>query len=103
MIEKAFHVRILHDYLEKQRVTQKQNIFNVFAYMVYEREKLEKKAKIFRFRHTVGMYFYAWSDWVHLVGTGLDRRRWKAARRYEVGRADMYCITYTYMVVDYAV
>jgi len=31
-----------------------------------------------------GKIFYAWSEWVFMVGAGLDRKRWSAPRVYEI-------------------
>ena len=86
MLERALHQRIIEDYHQQQKLVTKQSIFNVFNDLLFEKRKKEKHAKIFRFRNSVGRAFYAWSDWVYMVGIGLDRTRWNAARRYEVIR-----------------
>lgn len=91
MLEKALHQRIINDYHQQQRMVVKQNVLNVFNDLVFEKRKKEKSARVFRFRNSVGRAFYAWSDWVYMVGIGLDRTRWNAARRYEV--IDTFFIT----------
>jgi hypothetical protein len=90
MLKKAFNARIVEDYLIRQTRQTLLLIFSVFVDLVMQSRMKYKRAKSFAFRSSVGKIFYSWSDWVHLVGVGLDRKRWSAARRYEV---PLYFIT----------
>ena len=37
-----------------------------------------------RLKKRAGKCFYAWSDHVYMVSEGLDRKRWKGPRKYEI-------------------
>lgn len=83
-LERALIIRVLHDFMAKKRGDCLRFVYDSLLSAVLDRRKSERKSDKLRFRLSVGKAFLAWSDWVYLVGVGLDRRRWRAARRYEV-------------------
>eukprot|EP01038_Epipyxis_sp_PR26KG_P013945 gene13945-18702_t len=69
---------------QKKRLLDVRSIWNVFHGIYDKYRKGLAKARQYRFNRIVGRCFYAWSDYVYLVGVGLDRKRWLGPRKYEL-------------------
>ena len=84
LLEKTLHSKVLADHQMRKDNVTKRIILESVVDLVRQRRRKEALASANFFRKAVGRIFYAWSDWVYMVGVGLDRKRWSAARRYEV-------------------
>lgn len=88
VLEEDF-TKMLHRYFivnlaEERIVKAKKKLFNCFVGILRHSQWAAQSAKKHWFRLSAGKCFYAWSEWNFLVSVGLDRKKWKSARRYEV-------------------
>lgn len=84
-IKKALNHKIVNIHITKALNKIKTKVFNVLKVLWKTSKTNRKKAMTVQFTKYVGKCFYAWSDYIYLVGVGLDRKRWPGPRKYEVG------------------
>ena len=83
-LTRAVHRSVLASHLAKRSQQIRVDAFSTLKY-IYERARVNNRTAWKQwFRKLAGRCFYAWSDWVYLVGVGLDRKRWSGPRKYEV-------------------
>lgn len=84
VIMRALNLHILYSYLDKKKRHLLTEIFGAFKFVLDVTRSSDKTASKQRFRKLVGKCFFAWTEWIFMVGMGLDRKRWPGPRRYEV-------------------
>eukprot|EP01041_Mallomonas_annulata_P000331 gene331-592_t len=84
VLTRELHRVILQKYLEKRSMQIRLDAFLTIKSLFDRSRVFAKKALKARFTTLAGKCFYSWSDWVYMVGMGLDRRRWTGPRKYEV-------------------
>jgi hypothetical protein len=83
-ILRELHHIILQKYFDKRNAQTKLDTFYLFK-GIFERARINAKNSFkMMFKKIAGRCFYAWSNWIYMVGVGLDRRRWTGPRKYEV-------------------
>ena len=84
-VERVLFRRVLKSFLETKRLlTMKNILLNGFWKNVKMARKDMEIALDHNLQVVAGRIFYAWSDWVYMVGAGLDRKRWSQPRQYEI-------------------
>jgi hypothetical protein len=84
-VERVLYRRVLKSFLEAKRLLMMKNVLlNGFWKNVRMARKNLVVALDHRLQVHAGRIFYAWSDWVYMVGAGLDRKRWNQPRQYEI-------------------
>ena len=84
-IERMLYRRVLQEVIERKRLLMLRNLWanglakNLRMARANMKLALQQWSKV-----RAGRCFYAWSEWVYMVGAGLDRKRWSAPRKYEV-------------------
>jgi hypothetical protein len=84
-IRKELYRRVLLKFEERKRLLLMQFVFSKGLLKIFlKARRLAEIARSHVFSVKAGRCFYAWSDYVYLVGLGLDRKRWSGPRKYEV-------------------
>jgi hypothetical protein len=84
-IERILYRRVLLSFLESKKILNLKSVFiNGFWKNVLIHRKNNSIALNHRLLVHAGKIFYAWSEWVFMVGAGLDRKRWSQPRQYQV-------------------
>lgn len=83
-VRRAVHREIVSSSLMQREMRNKMLIFKSLKNLYSESIAHGKMAYSHFFKKYVGKCFYAWSDWVYQIGTGLERKRWIGPRKYEV-------------------
>lgn len=83
-LKRVLHRRVIDEFKVRKRFIAMRGKFNAWLRIRDMARINEKDSKKFRFQVLAGKCFYAWSDYTYLKSRGLDRKRWPAARKYEV-------------------
>ena len=84
-IERVLYRKVLKIFLDKKReLLMKSVLLNGFWKNVQMHRHNNQVALTHRLVVHAGKIFYAWSEWVFMVGAGLDRKRWAAPRLYQI-------------------
>ncbi len=84
-IERVLYRKVLLQFLHSKRMLMlKSVLINGFWKNVKMHRKNNQIALDHRLVVHAGKIFFAWSEWVFMVGAGLDRKRWSAPRAYEI-------------------
>ena len=83
-VEQVLYRKVLKSFLEARRLL----MMNVLLNGLWKNVKMARKNMAIACDHnlqvTAGRIFFAWSNWVYMVGAGLDRKRWSQPRQYEI-------------------
>ena len=80
----ALHRRVVTNFLESKKMLMMKGCFGGFKEHMRMCRSNERAATEHWFRTRAGKCFYSWSDHVYMVSQGLDRKRWKGPRKYEI-------------------
>lgn len=83
-IQRAVYHEVVMTSIVKRNVRNKRKILDHFKFILDKSHWANKTALRHKFHKYAGRCFYAWSDWTYQIGTGLERKRWPGARKYEV-------------------
>lgn len=83
-VMRVLYRTVLTQFLNSKRNLQMKATFNGFKMLMTMTKRFEKISSKHWFDEIAGTCFYAWSDYIYLVSQGLDRRRWKGPRNYEI-------------------
>jgi len=84
-IERVLYRKVLKLFLDKKReLLMKSVLLNGFWKNVQIHRHHNEVALNHRLVVHAGKIFYAWSEWVFMVGAGLDRKRWAEPRQYQI-------------------
>ena len=81
---KAVHKEVLEHAKRHLKTRKMRLIFESFAAIYNDMRSKVKSARKYFFKKNVGKCFKAWSQWIFLVGVGLDRKRWVAPGKYDI-------------------
>jgi hypothetical protein len=83
-LQRAVYHEVVASSILKRNHRNKRKIFDHFKIILDKSYVANKTAMRHKFHNYAGKCFYAWSDWVYTIGTGLERKRWPGPRKYEV-------------------
>jgi hypothetical protein len=83
-VQRIVFREIVRTSLAKRDSRNKSIIFGTLKGIFLDSIAHDARAYHHKFRKYAGRCFYAWSDWTYQIGTGLERKRWKGPRKYEV-------------------
>jgi len=84
-MDKELHRRIIIKFEARKRYLAMRFIFDkCLLKLTQTARKRDATARKHCFDVLAGKCFYAWSDYIYLVGLGLDRKRWPGPRKYEI-------------------
>ena len=83
-VMRVYYRRVLLKFLAQKEKLQLRAIYNGFIKAVKMAQRNLRDANKHWFNNIAGKCFYAWSDHIYMVSQGLDRRRWKGPRKYEI-------------------
>jgi len=83
-VRRLTYRKIVTKFLEKKQLETRQKLFAALKQNTKMVRNEEKRPKQYWFKKRAGICFYAWSDYIYLVGQGLQRKRWPGPRKYEV-------------------
>ena len=83
-LQRAVYREVVSSSVQKRNDRNKRKILDRFKVILDKNHAANKTASKHKFQQYAGKCFYAWSNWVYTVGTGLERKRWPGPRKYEV-------------------
>ena len=83
-IVKVLHRRVVLNFWERKNQILTRFVWKTLVSILHRSRVSLKNAIYHRFKQLVGRCFIAWSNYIFLVGMGLDRKRWPGPRKYEV-------------------
>jgi hypothetical protein len=83
-VMRVYYRKVLLKFLAQKEKLQLRGIYNGFVKAVNMARRNLRDANKHWFNNIAGKCFYAWSDHIYMVSQGLDRRRWKGPRKYEI-------------------
>jgi hypothetical protein len=83
-VQRMLHKRVILNFMKKKNLIQMRFLWLGLAKNIYMIKRNSKRSSHHWFKVIAGRCFYAWSDHVYMVGVGIDRKKWKGPRKYEV-------------------
>lgn len=83
-VQRMLNKRVILNFMKKKNVILMRFLWSGLTKNVYMIKRNAIKSSHHWLKVIAGKCFYAWSDHVYMVGVGIDRKKWKGPRKYEV-------------------
>lgn len=83
-VETVMYRKICLQFIDRKRLLTLKTFMKILGGNMMDCRKNNAKARKQWLKKRAGKCFYAWSDHVYMVSEGLDRKRWKGPRKYEI-------------------